>query len=462
MSQQSRKSERSHRFRMGVSVIALASCASLLSACGSSPSQTTASVPKTHGRIPITFWTAESGPVGADLDHLVSEFNASQKRYEVQAIYKGTYPEVLAATIAGFRAHRPPDIAMVFDVGTATMMDSSGVYVPVYKLMAENHLAFSTADFIGAAGSYYETAQGHLDSLPFASSTPVLYYNKAMFAAIHAAPPTTWKQVGVDGQALITHGAKYGFTTGWPDWTQFEQFAVWNNYHYATQDNGYNAVKGVRLLINTAPFVNHVAQLESWEKSGIFNYDGRESTPEPLFIDGTVGMYIDSSASYAAISKGAKFAFGEAPLPYVAGAPGAPHNTVVGGNSLWVMNGAPADTYAGDAAFLHFLMSGSAQAYWAAQTGYVPVTNAGVAQLTKSGFYQSHPDALVAVHELTNKPATSWTRGIRLGNLSEIRDIENVALTAVFSGKESPQHALNTAEQQGNAVLANFASEYGG
>lgn len=450
--------------RLGASAAGLLIGVGMLAACGSSSkpaSASTTSAPA-KGPITITFWTAESGPIGADLAHLVNEFNASQKQYKVDAIYKGTYPQVLAATIAAYRAHNPPDIAMIFDVGTATMMDSKGVYVPVYQLMQQNHIPFATSDFIGAAASYYETAHGHLDSLPFASSTPVLYYNKAMLAKIGAKPPTTWQQVGVVGQELMAHGVKYGFTTGWPDWTQFEQFAVWNNYHYATAENGYNAIRGVKLLINTPPFVNHVAQLEKWEKSGVFIYDGRESTPEALFIDGKVGMYIDSSASYAAISQGAKFQFGESELPYVAGAPGAPQNTVVGGNSLWVMKGAPADTYPGVAKFLQFLMSGPAQAYWAAHTGYVPVSKAGVQDLTQSGFYKTHPYALVAVKELTNKPPTPWTRGIRLGDLPQIRDIENAAITAVFAGKETPQQALNNAEQQGNKVLANFAAEYGG
>ncbi|PSR22370.1 MAG: sn-glycerol-3-phosphate ABC transporter substrate-binding protein [Sulfobacillus acidophilus] len=447
-------------FRVAMTSAALLSTVGILAAANGSAAARSKPEASSNKRIVITFWSAESGAIGQDLDTLVSQFNRSQKKYEVQVVYKGTYPEVLADTIAAFKAHRAPDITMIFDVGTATMMDSTGVYVPVYKLMAENHIPFATSDFIGAAGTYYANANGQLDSLPFASSTPVLYYNKRMFAKIHAQPPKTWAQVGIVGKELLAHGVKNGFTTGWPDWTQFEQYAVWNNYKYATDNNGLDGIKGVKLLINTAPFVNHINQLETWEKDGVFIYDGRESTPDTLFIGGQVGMYIDSSATYASIKAGAKFQFGEAPLPYQQGAPGAPQNTVVGGNSLWVMAGAPKDTYAGDAQFLHFLMSGKSQGYWASQTGYVPVTTAGVKTLDQSGFYLSHPDALVAVHELTNKPAKPWTRAIRLGNLSEIRDIENAAITAVFSGKESAKQALDTAEQQGNAVLAQFAAQY--
>jgi sn-glycerol 3-phosphate transport system substrate-binding protein len=465
--------EASGRGRRGVlrAIAAVVSMA-LLAACGGTaapaggPAASTTSTPAaasataTGGSIPITFWTAYTGPLGADLQHLVDQFNASQSQYKVTAVYKGTYPQVLADTIAAYRSHQAPDITMIFDVGTATMMDTQGVYVPVYKLMADNNLPFSTSDFVGAAASYYETANGQLDSMPFASSTPVLYYNKDMLAKINAQPPTTWSEMGTVGAALVKSGVQYGFTIGWPDWTQFEQYAVWNDYPYATDDNGYTAIKGVQLLINTKPFVDHLNQLAQWQQSNVFHYGGRESNAEPLFLSGKAGMYIDSSASYAAIAKGAKFAFGEAPLPYQDGDPNAPQNTVVGGNSLWVMAGEPANVYPGVAKFLQFLMSGPSQAYWAANTGYIPITTAGVTELTNQGFYAKNPDAMVAVKELSDKPALPTTRGIRLGDLSQIRDIENAAITAVFANKESAQQALDKAEQQGNAVLAKFASSY--
>lgn len=456
-----------YRSRRKIAVIgSVVSSSLILAACGGSSTSstaTTAAPATTSGApIPITFWEAMSGPLGSDLAHLVDQYNASQSRYKVEAIYKGTYPETLAATVAAFRAHNAPDITQIFDVGTATMMDSTGVYTPLYKLMAQEHIPFSTSDFIGAAGSYYATEAGNLDSMPFNSSTPVLYYNKQMLAAIGASPPATWAQVGTVGKELVAHGAKCGFSTGWPDWTQFEQFAVWNGYPYATADNGYKATKGVKLLIDTPPFVNHLAQLRAWSTDGTFKYDGRESTAEPLFINGTCGMYIDSSASYAAIAKGDKVPFGVAPLPYDSTSAAAPQNTVVGGASLWVMSSAPKNTLPGIAGFLKFLMSGPSQAYWAAQTGYVAVTGAGVTELTNNGFYKAHPYAMVAVKELTNKPPLTWTRGIRLGDLTQIRNIENSAMTAVLSGTQTPQQALSTAQSQANAVLANFASTYGG
>ncbi|MGC8626163.1 MAG: extracellular solute-binding protein [Acidimicrobiales bacterium] len=113
---------------------------------------------------------------------------------------------MLSDTIAAFRAHAAPDIAQIFDAGTATIMGSPGAYAPVHLLMAKYHLPLATSDFIGGAASYYGTAQGQLDSMPFNGSTPVLYYNKAMLAkAGIASAPKTWSELDADAQALASH-----------------------------------------------------------------------------------------------------------------------------------------------------------------------------------------------------------------------------------------------------------------
>jgi len=425
----------------------------------------TAAATATSAPIPISFWTAMSGANGTYLNHLIDEFNASQRTYKVTADYKGTYSTVLSDTIAAFRAHQAPNIAMIFDAGTATIMDSTGAYVPVYKLMSQDHLSFSTSDFIGGAASYYETAQDNLDSMPFNSSTPVLYYNKKELSAAGVKPPATWGELAADAAKLVAHGQKCVLSSSgaYVMWTDMEEFAMWNGYPFATKDNGYLSDQGVKLEIDTPPFVDHLKLLGELAKNGEYLWNGVATSTVPLFTNGTCALYENSSASGAAIEKGiGSSSFGVAPLPTVTGDKAAPQNTVVGGASLWVMAGAPQDTYKGDAEFLHFLMSGASQAYWASHTGYVAVTKAGVYTLRQENFYKTDPAALVPVRELTNKPALAWTRGIRLGYLPEIRTDEANAIAAVLSGKESASQALASAQASGDQVLDQFAQQYRG
>ncbi len=441
-------------------------------ACGSSTKTSAAAAapaavpaPAAGQTVDLTVWTAFSGSLGTTFDHLVSQFNSSQSQYHVTAVYKGSYPQVLSDTIAAFKAHAAPDITQIFDAGTATIMDSAGSYVPVYKLMSEYKIPFATSDFIGGAASYYETSSDQLDSMPFNSSTPVLYYNKAeLQAAGIASPPATWSELETDAATLAAHGQKCALssTGAYVMWSDMEEFSTWNGYPYATQDNGYTAVKGVQLEINSAPIVDHLALLGRLASKGEYIWNGTSTSTVPLFTNGTCAMYEQSSASLNTIQAAAKFPFGVAELPVVAGDKAAPQNTVVGGASLWVMSGAPAVHYRGDAEFLHFLMSPQSQAYWASNTGYVPVTGAASSLLQSQGFYTGHPNDLVAVKELTNKAPTPTTRGIRLGYLPEVRQAEASAIASVLSGKQTASAALASAESQGNAILSQFASQYGG
>lgn len=449
----------------------MASLSATVAACGGSghsavsAAAVPAAAPAPGHTVDLTVWTAFSGALGTTFDHLVSQFNASQSQYHVTAVYKGSYSQVLSDTIAAFKAHAAPDVTQIFDAGTATIMDSAGSYVPVHQLMSEYKIPFSTSDFIGGAASYYETGRGQLDSMPFNSSTPVLYYNKSdLQAAGISSPPTTWSQLEADASTLAAHGQKCALSSSgaYVMWTDMEEFSTWNGYPYATDQNGYTAVKGVKLKIDAAPIVNHLALLGRLASKGEYIWNGVSTSTVPLFTNGTCAMYEQSSASLNTIAAAAKFPFGVAELPVDSGNASAPQNTVVGGASLWVMSGAPASHYRGDAQFLNFLMSARSQAYWASNTGYVPVTPAGSNLLSSQGFYSTHPNDLVAVKELTNRTPTPYSRGIRLGYLPEVRQVEASAIASVLAGKQTAAEALKSAESQGNAILAQFASQYGG
>ena len=70
----------------------------------------------------VHFWHAFTGRLGELVAAQVEGFNASQDNYTVVQSHKGNYSETLNAGIAAFRAGEQPQILMVFEVGTATMM----------------------------------------------------------------------------------------------------------------------------------------------------------------------------------------------------------------------------------------------------------------------------------------------------------------------------------------------------
>jgi len=162
-----------------------------------------------------------------------------------------------------------------------------------------------------------------------------------------------------------------------------------------------------------------------------------------------------SSAAYATIKQQAKFKFAESTLPYYADVQGAPQNTIIGGASLWVFSGKKKDEYKGVAKFFTFLSQPDVAAEFAQLTGYVPITLAAYELTKKSGFYDKNPGADVAVQQLIVN-TTANSRGVRAGNMSQIRDVVDEELEAVWSGKKSPKQGLDDGVRRGNEIIDRF------
>ena len=192
------------------------------------------------------------------------------------------------------------------------------------------------------------------------------------------------------------------------------------------------------------------------EKDKSFDYGGRTSEPEGKFLNGECGMIQTSSGAYGTFKSGAKFEFGMTELPYYPDVPGAPQNSIIGGASLWVMAGKSPQEYKGVAKFFTFLSQTDLQQKLHEVTGYLPITKAAYEATKASGFYAKNPDREIPVLQMTAKPPTENSRGLRLGNLVQIRDIIAEDLEAIFAGKENAQAGLDDAVKRGNALLAQF------
>jgi sn-glycerol 3-phosphate transport system substrate-binding protein len=406
----------------------------------------------------IQWWHSMTGKLNDKVNELAEKFNASQKDYHVNAVYKGQYDESMTAAIAAYRAGNPPQIVQVFEVGTATMMAATGAVKPVYQLMTEAGEKFDPKAFLGAVSSYYSDTQGHLISMPFNSSTQVLYVNDDAFkkAGLDPAnPPKTWPEVEAASAKLKASGAACGFTTGWQSWVQLESFSAWHNVPFATNENGFGG-SGTKAEFNGPVQVKHIQNLGDWAKKGLFTYKGRKDEPLAAFTSGECAMITTSSGSYANIKANAKFNWRVAQLPYYADVKGAPQNTIIGGATLWVLNQKDKNVYKGIAKFFTFLSSPEVQENWHADTGYVPITLGAYDLAKQKKLYEERPGFDIAIKELTNKPPTANSKGLRLGNFVQIRNIIDEELENVWSGQKAAKQALDDAVKRSNEQLDKF------
>jgi len=404
----------------------------------------------------IQWWHAMGGANGERVNKIAADFNASQSEYKVVPTNKGNYTETMTAAIAAFRAGKQPDIVQVFEVGTATMMAAKGAIYPVYKLMQDEGESFDINAYLPAVVSYYQTSDGKLLSMPFNSSTPVLWYNKDAFKKAGITKvPSTWDEMKSASEKLVASGMKCGFSFGWQSWVMIENYSAWHNLPIGTKENGYAGLD-TEFTFNNAAVKNRLQKIYDWSKKGLFKYGGRRGDSLSMFTNGECGMWMNSSAYYGAMKAQAKFDFGQAMLPLDTEVAQKPQNSIIGGATLWVLKGKPKENYKGVALFLKYLSSPKVQAWWHQETGYVPITTAAYKLSQEQGFYKSNPGTDTAIHELSLNQPTPNSRGLRFGNFVQVRDIINEEMENIWAGKKTASQAMDDAVARGNKLLRKF------
>ena len=406
----------------------------------------------------IQWWHSMGGALGEKLNEITNKFNASQKEYKVNAVFKGSYPESMTAAIAAFRAGGAPHLLQVFEVGTATMMGAKGAIVPVAKVMADAKEPFDPKAYLPAVAGYYTDTKGNMLSFPFNSSTVLFYINKEAFKKAGLDPekaPKTWNEFAVAAGKLKASGQSCVYTTSWPSWMHIENFSAWHNIPIGTKQNGMAGTDAV-FTINSPLHVRHIAMLGDFAKKGWFTYAGRTNQGDAKFSSGECAMFSGSAGAQAGIKKAAKFDWSVNFIPYHDDVKGAPQNSIIGGASLWVMGGKKPAEYKGVAKFLAYLSTPEVQMDWHVATGYVPITMASYEMTRKSGYYDKNPGADLAYKELNNKAPTANSKGLRFGNFVQGREVIEEELENVFSGKKEAKPALDDAVRRGNEILRKF------
>ena len=403
----------------------------------------------------IQWWHAMGGTNGERVDKIAADFNASQSDYKIVPSYKGNYTETMTAAVAAFRAKEHPHLVQVFEVGTATMMAAKGAIYPVEQMMNDAGEPFEKADFLPAVISYYQTSDSELLSMPFNSSTPVLWYNVDAINAAGVKAPKTWGDVKTVAQALVDNGMECGLSFGWQSWVMIENFSAWHNLAVGTEENGF-AGFDTKFTFNNDRVAARLDDIASMSEGNLFKYGGRRGDSLPMFTNGECGMWINSSAYYGSIKSQAKFKFAQTMLPLDTTITETPQNSIIGGATLWVLSGHESDEYKGLAKFMTYLSSADVQAWWHQETGYVPITTAAYELSNEQGFYDSNPGTDTAIQQLSLNTPTANSRGVRFGNFVQVRDVINEEMEAIWAGDKTAKEALDAAAKRGDALLRKF------
>lgn len=436
-----------------LAVSSFAGCAAQASATGN-----LGSAGKAQQTVTITFWHSMGGVNGKAIDALVKKFNQENKDgIKVNAQYQGEYDDAINKLKSAHIGNMGADLVQIYDIGTRFMIDSDWV-VPMQQLIDKDK--WDTSQIEPNIAAYY-TVNGKLYSMPFNSSTPILYYNKSIFkkAGISTAP-TSFDEIAADGDALMKKGgAKQVISLGIYGWF-FEQFLCKQGLAYANNGNGRkSAATSVDFDHNGGGLKIAQKWLELRQKGYAPNVGRGGDSGLASFSAGDSAMTLGSTASLKQIltEAGTKFEVGTAYFPKVSD--GDKGGVSIGGASLWALNNKDEKKQEAVWKFIKFMVSPESQAYWNAQTGYFPVTTAAHNEPVFKENIKKYPQFETAINQLHDS-APEYA-GALLSVFPEARQTVESELENMLNGKQASQQAVDKMSQSINASIKNYSAANG-
>lgn len=426
------------------------------------PSPTLAPPPESTEAVKIAFWHSMGGDLGGiAIPQMANDFNASQAECFVEPIYQGSYDDALNKLKAGLQSKDTPAVMQLYDIGTRLMVDLK-VIRPVQEFIDRDN--YDVSDLEPNVLAYY-TVNGQQASMPFNTSTPMLYYNKNMFAAAGLdpeTPPRTFEEVAEAARKLTQKDASGNVTVsgisisiyGW----FFEQLLAVSGGYYVNNGNGRDA------LATEATFNSPegVAILEWWKgmyDEGIMgNYGRVNADVRTAFYAEQTAMFIDSTAVLrgAMDTVAGKFDIGTAYLMRPNEAAFDNSGTIIGGGSLWIISDRPEEEQNCAWEFIKFQASPEQQAYWHTMSGYFPIRTTAYDVALAQEWRAKYPQFKTAVDQLHLAPNNRVTQGGLIGVFPTARQTIEAAIEETLAGVATPQEALDKAA----ATVTSAIEEY--
>jgi sn-glycerol 3-phosphate transport system substrate-binding protein len=343
----------------------------------------------------IEYWTAFGSGVNGDAQtKLIEDFHAANPGVTVNVTPHENYEALANALIGGLQVDEVPHVAVLSDVWwfnfylTQSLVDLNGVF--------DDESA--PDDYVQSLFTEYQRNGGQW-AVPFARSTPLLYWNKtaAEAAGFDATAFATWSDISTNAPDLISGGGvdaafAFGNAASYGAWVLHG--AVWA-FDGAYSDPEFN------ILIAEANAVECGEFMREFVQSG-----NAVTVADPVtdFITGAYGAVLASTGSLGTIRDGATaFEFATAELPSEKS-----FGCCTGGAGLSIIAGASDEEIAASLAFLNFSTSTETTTTWSQTTGYMPVRTSAIESEAEQEFLAANPNNAVAVGQLPKtKPQDS-------------------------------------------------------
>ena len=401
----------------------------------------------------ITFWHSMGGVNGQAIDTLVNKFNEENEYgITVEAQYQGEYDDSLNKLKSAQIGNMGADLVQVYEIGTRFMIESGWV-VPMQEMVDADNYDVSQIESNLAA---YYTIDDKLYSMPFNSSTPIMYYNKDMFAqaGITEVPDSLEGISKIGDQLMNQGGASEVMSLGIYGWF-FEQFVGKQGLDYANNGNGRDDVATAVDFDKNGAAKNILIEWQTLNQEGYAPIVGKGGDAGLAdFSAGKSAITLGSTASLKQILQdvNGKFNVGTAYFPKVKESDKG--GVSIGGASLWALDNKDPKKLRATWEFVKFLISPESQAYWNAQTGYFPVTVKSQEEQVFKDNVAKYPQFQTAIDQLHDSSADYV--GALLSVFPEARATVESEIESMLNGKEDVDTAVKNMADSINKSIEEY------
>lgn len=385
--------------------------------------------------VEINFWHGFTTSLADQLQKLVDEFNSQNNGVQVKATAQASYEETGQNLTLALQDGSNPDIAVLSEVWWFRFYLAKAL-LPLNDLIsAGNYPISDLVDSFRIEG----IRKGVQYWVPFARSTPLIYYNTDMYDAAGISEfPTTWSDFASVAPKLTNESQQVGAlalgnTASYIAWPF--QGTVWA-YGGAYSDEDFTIRIAEQGAVNAGQML-----LDGVKNKWAYLADSVQDD----FTNGYAATIMASTGSLVGVNTAAQangIKFKTAFLP--GELPGITKTCCTGGSGFGIMANVPAERQQGAWKFVEFLASYDKVLQWSQNSGYMPILQSAINGPEMAQFFSANPNFKTAVDQLPRtKPQDPARRFIPNGD-----KIIGDGVTGVLVNQSDVQSTFSSVAQQ--------------
>jgi multiple sugar transport system substrate-binding protein len=390
------------------------------------------------GATKVVFWHAMGGSQGETLNQIVKSFNESHPDIVVEAVYIGNYNALQQKLLAGAQAGQLPTISQAYANWTAKLLQSK-IVEPLNKYMNDPKIGITKAEWEDVFKAFRNncTWGNTVYAVPFNKSLYIMYYNATALSAAGISVPKSINELLYAAKALTKDKNK----DGKPDVYGFAFRTTVDTFQIFLMMRGGDIVK----LGKDGKYISAIDSKETREVLSFFKklLDSKIAFAQggylnDIFGQGTVLMYIDTIAgrTYVEQSSKGKFEWSWAPVPVW-----MTRNVPFAGTDIIMFSNAKDEEKRAAWEFMKYLISPEVTAYWAVNTGYLPVRRSALQTTIWKQAAKSDPLLEIPLQQIDNAEMDP-----QLSVWTEIRNVVSTMFNDFINGKVDMETAIKKAD----------------